>query len=651
MDLPADFIRENFFKHDPVGFWRSVAEKKNLNGTRIHWIFRVLNEMKKDFGVNENVGFDAISGVLLFRQGFLDKAETKLKHVVSSTRSEKELRQSLALLIEIYQSQKRTEELERIKSKLDSIDPRFRLNYIELTPVQAWEVEEKGFFKMYLFLVWFCLLLFPAVLMEFERKNWLKRFEGCRDLRGPFLAFNKSNLSGFLVILSAILFILLKFPGCIGLKNRAGYLGLHIIVTWLLCQIPFFRLFKIVRPNVEVSLSQFVIDKLRGIFYLSAKLIAIGLSCAIVHFMVTSLPLWVINRPYSAVITLPALFTFFLVAIQFFMPILLLAKRNNAVESGLRSRIYSCGSGIHKSWLEFGAFSFLNTILLIGNLQNTLDEDELQLLLRRCKIKLESGFGFEDYLLVLNLILIGSIYFAFDTLRMQRFFSIGPTFAEVAAFLLFGILAAYIFAVRQRQTELETDEWFVREGSAEKLLIIYEKLNRANFLPERYREGDAGIFAPVSLDERKDFIRNNSGEYFNQLIKPESNILISLWRSRLAIEWKLGIEEAVFITSLDYQVNENEIEEELRSMAETHTKYGSECVFIKDALKLEILNCAQKACAFITEEALPHAKICRICSQAMLRSLRMSDYQWIGTEKGCCLKAKKSSVEKASDEA
>jgi hypothetical protein len=203
-------------------------------------------------------------------------------------------------------------------------------------------------------------------------------------------------------------------------------------------------------------------------------------------------------------------------------------------------------------------------------------------------------------------------------------------------------LGGYVLSVRQRSAELEADDFIARQGGSEELIDIYSKLNKTNFLPEKYREGDAGIFAPVSLNERKENIRAGAGEYFYHFSQPEGQLLISLWRSRLAIEWKLGIEEAVFITSLDYQVNEESPEDELRAMAEKHAVLGSESVYYTENRVLEVIYCAQKACAFLTEETLPHAKICRVCSKAMLKSLHRADYHWTGTEKGCRLKIKKS---------
>lgn len=639
-ELPEDIILKSFHQQNPITFWRDVSAGKKLNGLKVHHIFKVLESNNARFGLNESISYDAITGILYFRLGFLAKAEAKLRHVVSSTHSENELRQCLAVLVEIYQSQKNDFELKKVRSQLEAIDPRFRLNYLELFQPRNVDLPEKGFFKIYLLLVWFVLLVFPAILIEIERKSWLKRFAHNKDLRGPFLAFNRANLAGFLVVFSAILFILLKFPGNIGLTNRTVFLALHIVFSWIFCQIPFFKLLKLVRPDTEIGFWGFLREKLRTMLFLSIKLVTLAISLSIMHFMVTRLPFWPMKRSFGAVLTLPAIFTLLLVISHFLLPILLFAKKLKSPPSGLVSRVYTCGKGIHKSWLEFGAFSFLNTTLLVGGIQDDLGSEKINVLLKRSSLKLKNGSGFEEFLLALNLILVAAIYFAFDPLRMVRFFSLGPTFAEAAAFLLFGILGGYILSVRQRSSELESDGQVVKEEHTEELLEIYEKLNHMNFLPEKYREGDAGIFSPVSLSERKEHVRTNTGEYFHNFSRPEGGLLVSLWRSRLSIEWKLGIEEAVFITSLDYQVNEEGPENELRSMANKHARLGSECVFRKETGTLEVLFCAQKACAFITEETLPHAKICRICSKAMLKSLHQADYQWSGAEKGCRLKIK-----------
>jgi hypothetical protein len=641
-EISVDKVVEAFKQRDPINFWRTIAGKKSLNGLKVHHVINILEKQKAEFGLNEQTSFDAVTGVLYFRQGFLDAAERKLRHVVSTSRSESELRQSLAILAEIYQTRRNSAELEKVRVRLETIDPRFRLHYMDLSQPRNSDLPERGFFKLYLLLVWLVLLSFPTILIEFERRNWLKRFAQNKDLRGPFLAFNRSNFAGFLIVLSAILFLLLKFPGNIGLSGKNAFLALHIALSWLLCQLPFYSLAKKVKPEFSLGFSDFVIAKFRTILFLSGNLIALAVSVSIVHFMVINLPFWALKRPFSAVLSLPSIFTLLLVIIHFSIPYFMLAKKLKPGQLSFSQRVFTVKKALRVSWLEYGAFSFLNTTLLTGNILEKLDQKELDLILKRSSQKLKDGSGFEEFLLLFNLILISAIYFAFDPLRIVRFFSLGPTFAEAATFLLFVILGGYVLSVRQRSAELEADDFIARQGGSEELIDIYSKLNKTNFLPEKYREGDAGIFAPVSLNERKENIRAGAGEYFYHFSQPEGQLLISLWRSRLAIEWKLGIEEAVFITSLDYQVNEESPEDELRAMAEKHAVLGSESVYYTENRVLEVIYCAQKACAFLTEETLPHAKICRVCSKAMLKSLHRADYHWTGTEKGCRLKIKKS---------
>ena len=630
----------NFLKQqNPAQFWQKIADKNRLEGFEVGYVLNVLDELKKNFNPKERVSLEAVKGFIFYRQASYSRAEIALKHVVSTTDSLEELRQSMVLLAEIYQRKNDDYELEQIRQELEKIDPRFRLQYIGLANEGKTKSNPQGYVKLYLIFVWILLILFPTIIIEYERQSWLRKFSEVKDKRGPFLSFNRSNLAGALLFLSAILFVLMGYPENVGLNNSALFLALHIALSWILCQFPFYVLNKELKSSLRTNFMAFLIDKFRTILFKSHQLLALTFALVVLHYMVNGLPLWPVKKPLHAILVLPALFSFFLIILHWFLPYLMIARKKAIDIAGLR--VFSLKSATFTGWVEYGIFSFLNTIVFLGKLDETFSKDKIEIVLRRARLKLNSGSGIEEFLLISNLVLIAQIYFLFDPLRIVRFFTLGPNLAEIVALILFVFLCSYILSVRQHEVELKADDLILEEIDSEELIGLYNDLNRLNFLPENYREGDGAIFAPIALKERKEHIRSFKGEYFHYLNPPEQNLLVSLWRARLAIEWKLGMDEAVFIASLDYQISEQSSADELREMASRHAQIGSESIFYEQQSRLEIIDCAQKKCATITDDRLPCKKICGICSRAMLKSLHQSIYHWTGTEKGCFIEVKK----------
>ncbi|MGM0599180.1 MAG: hypothetical protein ACQETH_05100 [Candidatus Rifleibacteriota bacterium] len=630
-------------QQNPAAFWQKIAENNSLKGLEIGYVLNVLEDFQSNFNQKERVSLEAVKAFIFYRQAFYSRAEIALKHVVATTDSLEELRQSMVLLAEIYQRENENYKLEQVRQELEKIDPRFRLQYIDMANTGKTASNSKGFIKLYLIFVWILLILFPTVVMEYERQIWVRKFSEVRDKRGPFLAFNRSNLAGVLLFLSAILFILLGYPENVGLNNRALFLALHIAISWVLCQYPFYKLNKELKPSFSSSFVAFLVDKFRAILFVSHQLLALTLTLVVLHYMVTGLPLWSIKKTLHAILVLPALFSFFLIFLHIILPYIMLARKKAKNGAGLR--VFSLKSETFAGWVEYGVFSFLNTLVFLGRLDEKFAAEKIDIIKRRARLKLNAGSGIEEFLLIVNLVLIIQIYFLFDPLRIVRFFTFGPNLAEIVALLLFVFLCSYILSLRKHEVELKADDRILEKIDSEKLIELYNALNRLNYLPENYREGDAAIFAPIALKERKEHIRSFKGEYLHYLHPPEQNLLVSLWRARLAIEWKLGMEEAVFIASLDYQVSEQTPADELRAMAVKHAEIGSESIFYQEQNRLEIIDCAQKKCATITDDRLPSKKICGICSRAMLKSFHQSIYHWTGTENGCCLESTKDKAE------
>lgn len=125
--------------------------------------------------------------------------------------------------------------------------------------------------------------------------------------------------------------------------------------------------------------------------------------------------------------------------------------------------------------------------------------------------------------------------------------------------------------------------------------------------------------------------------------RPDGLVLVSLWRARLAVDWKLGREEAVFLTSLDYQINASDNETELCTLAGRHNRLGAECIYQARQQQLKIVFCSQKFSAFTAETPLPQDKICQICSEAMQKATNFGPYKWESTPEGCSLSAEADS--------
>lgn len=620
---------------DPENFWQQLGEmteQRDLNHRLIFSTFSLFDQLQPQLTYEDRVSVDAVKGVVFAYLKYDEPAVNYLKIAVSNSRSSPETRKCLMLLAEIYARQGMKEDLKAVNQQLSLSGEAFRVG--ASTVQQAPGSQRDHRFKPYFMAVWFLLLIFPASLLELERRNWMKKFAGREDLRGPFIAFMYSPLVNILITVSAIVFLIVGIPSNLGLSGRYFFLLLHVAMVWALCQWPLYLIENAVKKGGSGVLA-YCIERARLTLLNHIGLLAVVLTFLTLHYMVVLLPVWPASRPLHATLVAPALFAFYLIAVQLMVPVLLWFKQFRH-----QSRLKVClsGGGFRRGLIEAGSLRMNSRIIVCGGLEESLEEDELSLLLERSGRRIDSGSLFMDFLINLLFAMVIAVGLAINPLEWTRFFLSGPGFFESAA-LLAGFFVCNAF--RQRMTRLiqeSVDACYVEDGRSEKLIKILEKVNRLNFFPETLREGDRNEFDQMSLDEARLKLRNAGGDYFPSLSRPDSSVLVSLWRSRLAIDWKLGSEEAIFLTSIDYTITgATSSEEELRSLALRHARLGAESIYKAEKGELAIIFCCQKFSAFTAETPLPQQKICEICSEAMKKALNFGPYSWKDKEKGCLL--------------
>lgn len=621
---------------DPEHFWQQLGElteQREINHQLIYATFSLFDSIQSQLTYEDRVSIDAVKGVVFAYLKYDEPAVNYLKIAISNSRSSPEMRKCLMLLAEIYSRNGMNNELKGVNQQLASTGEAFRGGRVEVQTVgnQSRDVR----FRPYFIAVWFLLLIFPASILELERRNWMKKFSGREDLRGPFIAFMYSPLVNILITVSAIVFLIVGIPTNLGLSGRYFFLLLHVFLVWIFCQVPLYSIENTVKKGGR-GIFAYCLERARLTVINHTGLLAVILTFFTLHYMVVLLPVWPAARPFDATLIAPALFAFFLISMQLVLPYLLLFKRFKNHENTIP--VLLSGDGFRRGLIETGSLGMNSKIIVCGGLEESLTEDETSLLLERSCRRIQSGSLFMDFLIKLLFAMIIAAGLAINPLDWTRFFLAGPGFFESAA-MLAGFFMCNAFRQRMSRVFQESvDACYVDDGRSESLIKILEKVNRLNFFPESLREGDRNEFDQMSLEEARVKLRNAEGLYFPSSSRPDSSVLVSLWRSRLAIDWKLGHEEAVFLTSIDYTVAvASNCDEEMRSLAMRHSRLGAESVYKQEKQELAIIFCCQKFSAFTAETPLPQQKICEICSEAMKKAMNFGPYSWKDNEKGCLL--------------
>jgi hypothetical protein len=546
---------------------------------------------------------------------------TTLQHVITSSRFTQETSQCLQLLEETLQKTGHAPVSINTPAVKDVTAPPQTDGAAK--PVNS---AQKRNGRIFFLLLWALLLLMPAAVTNVEKHTWLARYTNRADRRGPFIAFVYSPMCRILLTISAILVLLLRLPAQLGCTTGFFFLFMHLLISWLLCLIPIHAIESLVKKNTTGLLSYFR-EQLALLIIKHQALIAGIISIAIMHNMVLRLPLWPVLRPLGTAVAPVAFFAFILLLLQLLLPWLLLLRRwpESGEKSSYPQPVYIAGNGYRQGIIESGALSFNAASVIFGGMHNHLAQKFMRKAL------------FNDFLLLLIFASGLAALPALNPIFASRLFGSGPYFVEALAFISALAFCGILRRSLQRQQQKEIDSEYAANDRADHLLQSLEIINKLNFFPDNMREGERSEFDPLSLEESRNNLRAASGLYLPALSHPDGLVLVSLWRGRLALDWKLGREEAVFLTSLDYQVNSSDCETELCALAARHNRLGADCIYLARQQQLKIVFCCQKFSAFTAETPLPQDKICSICSEAMQKACQYGPYKWESTPEGCLL--------------
>jgi hypothetical protein len=442
-------------------------------------------------------------------------------------------------------------------------------------------------------------------------------------------------MCNILISISAILLLSLRVAEHLEIQATFSFLFFHLLLSWFFCQIPLHSIESLVKKNSNGLLS-YCFEQLSLMLVRHLALISATLTLIVLHLMVTWLPIWPITRPVGAAVSPVVFFASIYLMLQLALPWLIF-KRYSAgdLNLDLPQKVYTSRDGYRQGIVEIGALSFSAASVIFGGMQNHLSGENLRLLLTRSRRKFEHNAVFNDFLLIIAFTSGLSILPAISPIFWARLFGSGPYFIEALALLSGVAFCGILRRTLERSQQMEIDTTFAAENLSDQLLQSLEIINKLNFFPENMREGERSEFDPLTLDESRVNLRAATGLYMPATSRPDGLVLVSLWRGRLAVDWKLGRDESAFLTSLDYQVNASDSESELCALAARHNRLGADCIYLAPQQQLKVVFCSQKFSAFTAETPLPQDKICQICSEAMLKACQFGPYKWESTPEGC----------------
>ncbi|MBU1107542.1 MAG: hypothetical protein KKB51_12805 [Candidatus Riflebacteria bacterium] len=630
-------------ERSPATFWKKLGEltaRTDIDAALACSTLRRFDELNPTLNIDDRVSIDAARAALFVELKYYTQAVVLLRHVTTTSRSAVETKQCLTLLADIHTATSNKSELQLVNEELQKISQPLQPLNQQVQPENI-AVPQKTNLTVFFLALWIFLMLFPAAVTSIEKHVWLNRYACRADRRGPFVAFLYSPMCNILLTASAIMLLLLSLPYRLGSVSRFIFLAAHILISWSFCQIPLHSIESLVKKNSS-GLLRYCREQLSLAIARHLPLIAGALTLIILHNMVVRLPIWPITRPLGAAAAPVVFFAAILLLFQFSLPWLLFLKKwpaqtSERSDTALQQRIFITNDGFRQGIVETGSLSITATSVIFGGLQNHLADENLQLLLERSQHKFSSQTALNDFLLTMCFVTGISILPALNPIFWIRLFGSGPNFIQALALLSSVAFCGIIRRALERKQQKEIDAGFASEGRSDQLLNSLEIINKLNFFPDNMREGERSEFDPLTLNESRINLHAASGKYLPATSRPDSLVLISLWRGRLAIDWKLGREESVFLTSLDYQVNATDAESELCALAARHNRLGAECIYLTKGQQLKIVFCSQKFSAFTSETPLPQDKICQICSEAMFKASQFGPYKWESTPEGCGL--------------
>lgn len=292
-------------------------------------------------------------------------------------------------------------------------------------------------------------------------------------------------------------------------------------------------------------------------------------------------------------------------------------------------------SGLYDTF-HYGYLSANRGVAITSPLARNFPKADLEAILGFDEGKFVLEHHFYSFLVIFEIFLGLGFYAAMRPLEVQKFLLMGPSFWQALTLFFIYLLTARFMRFLARQWELEADLFAAENVGREAFIQALSKVTSVNFHPSQWREDDVFGNPRASLEERKRQLRARDGTPVFPKGPPASHLLVALWKSRLALDWKAGEAAAVEIASLDDDLHDLSEASQLQALGTRHSQFGAECLIAADGKKFEVLFCAQKACARYVDPPLPVEKICHLCSQGMIKALGRR-CQWSGTQIGCQL--------------
>jgi len=530
-------------------------------------------------------------------------------------------------------------------ARLSGIDPvaaqQLQERLADLTPAPTKRSTSTWLLALVL---WLALLVTPALVMERERRLWLARFPAGQDRAAPYNALRRSPLSVLLATAGGMLVLTLGLPRRLGIGHDLACAIVHWLVSYTLALIPVHKLDREVRnalwPLDGFLSAIFRLHLLRALPY-AAPLAAV----LVLRRMAIALPWWGIHAPWAPALAFAALSAAVLLVMPLTLPALMGMRRIQAETLPRRIRDLPVtfyrwnlfGSGIANA-VSFGYLRSTHAVAFTGDLLDQSPADDLVAVTTHEEAHLVREHLFLYFLAMVNLALLVGCWAALHPVTAERLLIFGPTVMQGVVLILLWILANRLFAAMGRRFEFEADAFAAERTGREAYIAVLNRLTRANFMPVRVREGEEASGIHPSLAERRRALRSRDGTVFEPHGPPPAELILSLWRSRLALEWSRGETEAIHLCALDDDPPDGaSLVTRLQCVARRQAAFGAECLVPPDGTALEVIDCAQKAIVKTAEPPIPSDRVCALCSGGMREALTPDPLTWSGTPTGCRL--------------
>lgn len=488
------------------------------------------------------------------------------------------------------------------------------------------------------------LLALPAGIMERERKLWLKRFPDDQNRIAPYHAFKRSPLAAFLVTAGGLLVLALGLPAKFGCSRDIAFAALYWLISYTLTLVPMHRL------DLEVhkgswDLREYLSTVFRLHLLKALPLVAPLIAFFVLRHMAVILPWWVVNSPWAPGLAFAALTAAVLLLIPFLLPALMGMRR---ISAGLLPRMIRDLPVKFYRWplpkigvvnaFSFGYFKMSHSMAFTAELlDNGLQEDIVAIAAHE-EAHLVDKHLLLYFLAMVDMALAAGLWASLFPLAAERLLIFGPTVMQGILLFVLWLFSNRLFTSMGRKFEFEADFFAAKRVGREPYISALTNLTHANFMPARVREGDTASDVHPSLAERKHALRSCDGIVFEPTAAPAADLVLALWRSRLALEWNRGETDAVHLCSLDDDPpDETSPLNRFKAIARRQARFGAECLLDKNGAVLEIIECAQKAVLRKADPAIPTDRVCALCSGGMRKALVPDSLTWSETPQGCRL--------------